>query len=174
MSSVRPPPCVRSSDLLDAHGPVFVARTIRGQRDRECKPRVGDRAGALAMVANRFEELLELDAIGRLKSLQEIAVSGGAWRLHTRFDRSQGGAVVPTHRHAVLEAEDLHPYVVAAGIIARGGDGAQHAALKPEYGTCGADVAMPCEHLAVGLAVVVHLARPPALHPPPEVVVRAW
>src|SRR3989442_3377943 len=131
MGSVRPRPCVGSADLLDAHGPVFVARTIRGQRDRECKPRVGDRAGALAMVANRFEELLELDAIGRLKSLQEIAVSGGAWRLHTRVDRSQGGAVVPTHRHAVLVAAELHPYVVAAGISARCGDGGQQYVLKP-------------------------------------------
>src|SRR5882762_3474864 len=117
------------------------------------------------MVANRLQELLELDPIGGLESLEEIAVSRRLRRLHPRFDRTQRRAVIPAHRHAVLEAEHLHPHVVTPRVIARDSEGAQHAAFKSQDGTRGVDVAMPGKHVGVALAIGVYLYDRPAEHP---------
>src|SRR5438445_428191 len=120
---------------------------------------------ASVAAAHRFEKCLELDPVSLRESFHEVAVSLGTRRLPSRLDRSQWSAIVPTHCHAVLQAEELHAHVVSARIVSCRREDARGAALEPQRGTCRIDVFVPGEQLIVGFAVRVYLYDSLPEHP---------
>src|SRR6266545_2860457 len=121
-----------SPDLLQSHRPVLGPGAATGHGDAERRQGVLGRAGALPPARREPDEPLHLRPIRLGEPGLEMRIRVGGCGRGPRLHGAERHPTVPPHHHAVARTEQLHPNVVAEGVVAGDREDPEGPARQPE------------------------------------------